>query len=74
VGAASGVMVDGSRCGKVVHGGAVLVAVTGSSEGDRERRYTVARQWQNKVTQWGRWAGGRKAVHAGGGLGSPYSR
>jgi hypothetical protein len=42
VGAASGVMVDGSRCGKVVHSGAVLVAVTGSSEGDRGRRYTVA--------------------------------
>jgi hypothetical protein len=30
-----GAMVDGSRCGKVVHGSAVLVAATGSSEGDR---------------------------------------
>jgi hypothetical protein len=37
-----GAMVDGSRCGKVVHGGAVLVAATGSSKGDRGRRYAVA--------------------------------
>jgi hypothetical protein len=28
-------MVDGSRCGKVLHGGAVLVAAMGSSEGDQ---------------------------------------
>jgi hypothetical protein len=38
-----GAMVDGSRCGKVVHGGAVLVVATGSAEGDRGRRYMVAR-------------------------------
>jgi hypothetical protein len=30
-----GVMVNGSWCGKVVHGGTVLVAATGSTEGDR---------------------------------------
>jgi hypothetical protein len=72
VGAASGAMVDDSRCGKVVHGGAVLVAAAGSLEGNRGRRYMVA-QWQrNKVAQWGRQAGGRKAIH--GGSSSLYSR
>jgi hypothetical protein len=32
-GRSPGVVVDSSRCGKVVHGGAVLRAVTGSLEG-----------------------------------------
>jgi hypothetical protein len=46
-------MVEGSRCGKVVHDSAVLVAVMRSSEGNRGRRYTVARRQQNKAAQWG---------------------
>jgi hypothetical protein len=67
------VMVDGSWCGKAVHGSAVLMAATGSSEGDRGWHYAVARRWWNKAAQWGQWVGGRKAVH-GGVLGSLYSR
>jgi hypothetical protein len=60
-------MVDSSRRRKVVHGGVVLVAATGRLVGDRGRRYTVARQRQNKAAQRGRWVGGRKAVDGGGG-------
>jgi hypothetical protein len=48
-----GVMVDGSRCGKVEHSSAVLVAAMGISEGDRGQRYTVAQRWRNKAAQWG---------------------
>jgi hypothetical protein len=62
-----GVMVDGSRCGKVVHGAAVLMAVTGSSKGDRGRCYTVAQWRRSKAAQWRQWAGGRKAIHGEGG-------
>jgi hypothetical protein len=65
-------MVEGSQCGKVVHGDVVLVAVMGSSEGNRGRRYIVARRRWNKAAQWGRRAGGRKAIHRG--EGSLYSR
>jgi hypothetical protein len=39
-----GVVVDSSRCGKVVHGGAVLGVVMGRSEGSG-RHYAVARWW-----------------------------
>jgi hypothetical protein len=66
------VMVDGSRCGKVVHSGAVLMAATGSSEGTEGG---ATRQLD----------GGRTRRHSGGdvreeerlftgGLGSLYSR
>jgi hypothetical protein len=47
------VVVDSSRCGKVVHGGAVLGAVTGSSEGARAalRGGSMAAEM---AAQWGR--------------------
>jgi hypothetical protein len=44
----------------------------GSSEGNRGQRYTVARWRWNKVAQWGRWAGGRKAVHGWWGGWAPF--
>jgi hypothetical protein len=46
---------EGSRCRKVVHGGAVLMVATGSSEGNQGRCYMVARRWRNKAAQWRRW-------------------
>jgi hypothetical protein len=56
-------MVDGSRCGKVLHGGAVLVAAMGSSEGDQGSAV-------------GAMSGGKKGCSQGGveGLGCLYSR
>jgi hypothetical protein len=63
----SGVVVDSSRCGKDVHGGAVLRAVTGSSKG-LGWRYAVAQQQRQKsVAQRGRWVKEEeRRLHGGG--------
>jgi hypothetical protein len=60
-------MVDGSRCGRVVHGGAVLVAATGGSEG-------VALHSGSTTAEQGSAVGvtsGRKKGYSRGGVGLP---
>jgi hypothetical protein len=66
-------MVDGSRCGKVVHGGTVLVVATGSSEVDWGWCSMVARQRRNKAALWGD-EREEERLFTGGGGGSLYRR
>jgi hypothetical protein len=64
------VLVDSSRCGKVVHGGTVHEAVTGSSEGAGLALHgglTVV----EKAAQWGRRAEEEERMFHGGGW-APY--
>jgi hypothetical protein len=60
------VVVDSSRCGKAVHGSAVLRAVTGSSEGARAALCSGSTAVE-LAAQWGRWAEEEeRRLHGGG--------